>query len=165
MSIKSEIERIASAKQELVRWLSRHKVVLNINASINELVELLDSAASGGTADAFVTVNVTSAAAAMLSKTVLPHGAVESGVNPISGTAYLCPANSMLVLYGTCNGGTTAQQAYPSVTVTGDMTSETVYYTGSNSSATRPLGIFVVWVGTKGGTVTLTRSTTKNAII
>ena len=166
MSIQTEIDRIKSAKSELAKWLSSHKVVLNVNASINDLVDLLDSAATGGTpATTLVPVEVVCGLNTTISKIYTQKGTLTAATGSLTGSSYRCTANSMLVLYGTCGGGSTTQQAYPTVTVDGDMTVETVYYTGSTSSATRPMGVFVIHVGTQGGTVTFTRAVSKNAII
>ena len=166
MSVQNEIERIVTAKQELAKWLASHKVVLNVNASINELVDLLDFASTGGIpATTLVPVTVTAAAGVTLTTTVLPYGTLESALSSTDGRSYRCPENSMLVLYCSCTGGTTAAQAYPTVTVTGDLTAKTIYYTGSNSSTNRPVGIFVVQVGTQGGAVTLNRTISKGTVI
>lgn len=166
MSIKTEIERIESAKQGLSEWLSNHDVRVSFNAKLNELVELLDSANMGSIpATPLVPVEVVSGLNTTIHQLYIPKGTMTVAADSLTGSNYRCTANAMLVLYGTCGGGSTNQQAYPTVTVDGDMTVETVYYTGSTSSATRPMGIFVIHVGTKGGTVTFTRAVSKNAII
>ena len=166
MSIQAEIERITSAKQSLSEWLANHDVRVSINAKLNELVELLDTASSGKIeVTTQVLVTITSGVNALILKTVLPDGTVERPSTTLGGAMYICPANSLIVLYGNCSGGSTLQQAYPTVTVTEGMTVDTIYYTGSNLSSERPIGIFVVHVGTKGGTITFSRTTTKNSVV
>lgn len=165
MSIQTEINRLASAKSALSSWLLEHDVRISLNAKLNELVGLLDTVSTGDKKDVLVPVTVNCAVTALISKTVLPVGAKENSLLGSTSSSYRCPANSMLVLYGTCNGGTSTAQAYPTVNVTGDLTSEVVYYTASSSSSTRPMGIFVIHVGTEGGAVTFTRATSKNAIM
>lgn len=166
MSIQAEIARIVSAKQDLADWLVDHNVRVSIDTNLNELVDLLDSASIGGSSEAaLVPVSVSASTTATISKTITPKGTMVGASTSPTNSLYRCPANSMLVLYGTCNGGSSTTQAYPTVNLTGDLTSETVYYTGSNSTSTRPMGIFVVHIGTEGGTVTFTRATSKNAVI
>ena len=166
MSIQIEIARLLAAKQNLSDWLVEHDVRVSNNAKLNELVNLLDTVSTGGSSSTpLVPVDVLYTVTSSVVKTVLPKGSQAGDTLTLMGNSYLCPANSLLVVYGTCNGGTTSTQAYPTITVTGDLDFEPVYYTASNAALNKPIGIFAIHIGEVGGTVTLTRKTSSGAIM
>lgn len=167
MSIQTEINRIGAAKQNLMRWLSEHKIALNINATIDELVALLDMVSTESSAEtSLVPVKISgSALNTTIVSTVVPKSAKESALASTTSRSYLCPANSLVVLYCTCTGGTATTTAYPGVAVSGDVQAETVYVTYSNASTTKPMAIYAIHVGAAGGTVTLARKTSSGVVM
>lgn len=167
MSIQSEIERLSGAKQDLADWLLDHDVEVSFNAKLDELVGLLaDVSTDSGEEKDFVHVEVKYGSNTLISKTVTPPGSSASGTLVLQGAGYEVPADSLMVVYASAtSGGTAKLQAYIDVTITGDITYETVYQTVSNSSAVKPVYIAAVKVGTQGGTITFTRKTSSGSIM
>ena len=167
MSIQSEIERISGAKQDLVDWLLDHDVEVSFNAKLDEIVSLLADVSTGGSEEKnLVLVEVKYGSNTLISKTITPPGSSASGTPVLQGAGYEVPANSLMVVYASAtSGGTAKLQAYIDVTITGDITYETVYQTVSNSSAVKPVYIAAVKVGSRDGTITFTRKTSSGSIM
>ena len=89
MSIQSEIERLSSAKQDLVDWLLDHDVEVSFNAKLDELVSLLaDVSTDSGEEKDFVHVEVKHGSNTLISKTVTPPGSSASGTLVLQGAGY-----------------------------------------------------------------------------
>lgn len=167
MSIQTEIERIADAKQSLANWLLEHDVEVSFSARLDELVELLADVPTGSSETQLVPVDVLrSGTTVSFGSTITPPGTDSNTEQLTNGTRYYVPTNSLMLVYAYAGtGGSTNKQAYISAAVTGDVESTTAYRVASTSLSVKPILVCGVRVGTTGGTITFSKKTSSNDVM
>lgn len=161
MSIEVEIARLAEAKDGLATWLSSQGFEIQEDALLNDLVNLLDGTALGSDITRVATVTITSGIGVTLSSIRLFF---KGEITTQTGTSLICPVGSLMIIAVQTTGGNTQTNASPTISVTGDLTTQTAYLYASNSTSLKGVGVFLIAVN-GAGSITLTRRTSTGAIM
>ena len=137
----------------------RNEVILH--GKISAMVQIIE----GTQETPLVPVTIRFPMSVTISDICLPPGVSDEQVILITDTTLRIPAASVLVIYATCNGGTSLKPVYISASATGDLTCKKLYGVNSSSSSTRGVGIFVITTGKEGGEVNISRNISGGAIM
>ena len=132
-----------------------------LHGKISATVQIIN----GAQETPLVPVTLNFPATVNLNSVYLPPGSEEGLLVLVSGAVHRVPANSMLVVYATCTGGTMQRPTYVSGSANGDLTLEKIYNAYSTGTSVKGIAIFVIKTGTEGGEIFLTRSVSGGAIM